>query len=580
MKKIFAVIICCLFIIFFTFAHIAKSDELDDLNKQIGDLQRSLDMSVNATRPLESQLENMQQQINGIKSQLADIDASLVQKKIHIDDEYKSIAEKTKLFDEKVREYYIQSSYNSPFAIFLTSNNASQLTQELAYQKKSADQDKQIIVNLAISITSLEEQKKTLESEESRLSTLKTDLAEQSAKLDSIVQGAKAYQASLTTQIAQLSTRQQELLQQKYNSLGIPRSAYSMQGGCSSDITNGKDPGFSPRFALFTYGVPNRVGLNQYGAKGRAEAGQSASQILQAYYNADLTSGYNTGINIHVTGTNEYGESFDTTWDIETYVKHVYEMPTNWSSEALKAQAIAARSYALASTNNGANSICPSQQCQVVKQEINDGAWQAAVDATRGQVLTSGGQPIKAWFSSTHGGYVFTSADIGWSSTSYTKRAADAAGSIGSFSDLANNAYDKSSPWFYCDWGTRSQYAGTAWLKPDELADIVNVIFLAQTDSSTTNHLSQIDKPNPDGTDTWDAGRVKQELQQRGKTPFNSISSMSVDWDKGTGRTTSVTANGDAGSQTFDGSFFKQFFNLRAPANIQIVGPLYNIEQR
>lgn len=580
MKKIFASVICCLFVVFFTLAHVAHSDEFDNINKQIGDLQRSLDMSVNATRPLESQLENMQQQINGIKSQLADIDVSLVQKRKHIEDEYKSIAEKTKLFDEKVREYYIQSSYNSPFAILLTSTNASQLTKALAYQKKAADQDKEIIVNLAISITSLEEQKRTLESEESRLSVLKTDLDEQSAKLNTIVQGAKAYQASLTTQIAQLSARQQELLQQKYNSLGIPRSAYSMQGGCSSDITNGKDPGFSPRFALFTYGVPNRVGLNQYGAKGRAEAGQSATQILQAYYSADLTSGYNTGINIHVTGTNEYGQSFDTNWDIETYVKHVYEMPTNWPSEALKAQAIAARSYALASTNNGASSICPSQQCQVVKQELNDGAWQAAVDATRGQVLTSGGQPIKAWFSSTHGGYVFTSADIGWSSTAYTKRAVDASGSIGSFSDLASNAYDKSSPWFYCDWGARSQYAGTAWINPQELADIVNVVFLAQTDSGTTSHLSQIDKPNPDGTDTWDAGRVKQELQQRGKTPFNSISSMSVSWDKGTGRTTGVTANGDAGSQTFDGSFFKQFFNLRAPANIQIVGPLYNIEQR
>jgi len=108
----------------------------------------------------------------------------------------------------------------------------------------------------------------------------------------------------------------------------------------------------------------------------------------------------------------------------------------------------------------------------------------------------------------------------------------------------------------------------------------VNVVFLAQTDSSITSHLSQLDKPNPDGTDTWDAGRIRQELQNRGKTAFTSISSMSVNWDKGTGRTTGITANGDAGSQTFDGSFFKQFFNLRAPANIQIVGPLYNIEQR
>jgi peptidoglycan hydrolase-like amidase len=40
----------------------------------------------------------------------------------------------------------------------------------------------------------------------------------------------------------------------------------------SSDI--GKDPGFGNKFGFFTYGVPNRVGLNQYGAWGRAKAGQ------------------------------------------------------------------------------------------------------------------------------------------------------------------------------------------------------------------------------------------------------------------------------------------------------------------
>jgi SpoIID/LytB domain protein len=255
-------------------------------------------------------------------------------------------------------------------------------------------------------------------------------------------------------------------------------------------------------------------------------------------------------------------------------------MPTNWSSEALKAQAVAARSYVLNYTNNGQKPICPSQSCQVVKQEENSQAWKDAVDATRGWVLTSGGQPITAWFSSTHGGYMFKSSDIGWSSTAWTKNRTDASGSINSFDDLFNNAYDKSSPWFYCDWGARSAYKGTAWLKSEELADIVNVILLAKADSSTQKHLSQIDKPNPDGTDTWDADRVKQELRSRGGNPYNSISSLDVDWDKGTGVTTSVNISGDAGSTTFSGSEFKSYFNLRAPSNINIVGPLFKAEKR
>lgn len=557
------------------------SDQLDDITKQINDLNTALNMSINATRPLESQLQSMQTQITNIKTQVVFIENDIAEKKKNIDQGYRDIEQKTVILNEKIRDYYIKSSLDSPLLTFLSATNAEDMTNMLAYQKAAEDQDKMIITNVVLSIVDLERKKKNLESEEIRLKSFKASLDDQSAKLDKIVQGAKAYQSSLSNQIAQLSAQQQQLLAQKYASLGIPQTAYAgMGGGCSSDLTNGKDPGFSPKFGFFTYGVPNRIGMNQYGAKGRAEAGQKYQDILHAYYNADISSGYSTSATIHVTGTNDYGQSFDTSWNIEEYVKHIYEIPTNWSVEALKAQAIAARSYALATTNNGSSSICSDQHCQEVKQELNSDAWIQAVNATAGQVLTSGGQPIKAWFSSTHGGYVYKSSDIGWSDTSYTKNAVDASGTIGSFSDLQNNAYDKSSPWFYCDWGNRSQYGGTAWLKPSEVADIVNVILLAKNDSGTTKHLTQADKANPDGTDTWDANKVKQELQNRNVSSYSSISNISVDWDKGSGRVTTVTVNGDGGSQSFAGDFFKQFFNLRAPANIQIVGPLYNIEQR
>jgi peptidoglycan hydrolase-like amidase len=262
-------------------------------------------------------------------------------------------------------------------------------------------------------------------------------------------------------------------------------------------------------------------------------------------------------------------------------VKRVYEVPDSWTDNnlaALKAQAIAVRSYVLAYTNNGSGSICTTQQCQVFQPNPKGGNWDAAVAGTAGQVMTQGGQPIKAFFSSTHGGYVYATGDLqGWSSTSYTKRAIDTTGPIASFSDLNSKAYDRDSPWFYCDWGGRAVYGGTAWLKPDELADIVNVILLAQQDSSAQNHLVQTDKPNPDGTDTWDASTVRSKL---GGAAYSSISDVSISADFSTGRTTAVTVSGDMGTHTFDGDTFKTYFNLRAPSTIQIVGPLYNVEKR
>ncbi len=583
MKKVLFTLCICLFLFLLNIFIVPKSfsDELDDLTKKISDLNTALNMSINATAPLESELNNLQSQITDIKSRVAAIDADVTQKKKNIDDGYKNIAEKTAILDQKIRDFYIKSSFNSPLIMFLSSKTASELTQTLAYQKAAADQDKLVITNIALEVVDLEQKKQALENEEARLTVLKASLDDQSAKLDKIVTGAKAYQATLNTQIAQLSARQQELLAQKYASLGIPLYAYSTQGGCSSDINPYKDPGFSgTKFGFFTYGVPNRVGLNQYGAWGRAKAGQSSDQILRAYYNFDSYQNF-SGITINVNNGNGINSgSIIWSGSLEDYVKRIYEVPDSWTDNglaALKAQAIAARSYVLAATNNGGESICANQNCQVFQTNPKGGNWDAAVNQTSGQVMVQGGQPIKAWFSSTHGGYVHSSADIGWSGTSFTKNAQDASGSINSFSDLNNNAYDKDSPWFYCDWGSRSQDNNTAWLTSAEVADIANVIMLAQKDSSTQPHLSQPDKSNPDGTDTWDADKVKQEL---GSGAFSSVSNISISADFGSGKTTTVTISGDGGSKSFDGDTFKNYFNLRAPSNIQIVGPLYNIEQR
>ena len=98
---------------------------------------------------------------------------------------------------------------------------------------------------------------------------------------------------------------------------------------------------------------------------------------------------------------------------LDDYVKGVSEVPVRWPIEAQKAQAIAARTYALyqmAHRPKGAVAdICPTQSCQVyagLAKEQREGAeaWTAAVDGTAGQVLVWRGGPINAKYSSTNGG--------------------------------------------------------------------------------------------------------------------------------------------------------------------------------
>ncbi len=560
-------------------AHLVHADEIQDLQNQIDALNKQRELSVKATKPLEGQLDTLQRQLAQIQASLDNLSLNIKQKQKELDLREEKLVIQQALLETRVRAYYIRSYLTNPLIVILSSVNSGDLFRELSYSQSVTREDKQVITSITSDIEDLLTQKQKLEKDKARLASIQIEVDKNASFLGGEIKKAKAFQANLSNQIAQLSARQQEILAQRLSSLGIPLFA-SSPGACSSDLTNGKDPGFSGGFGLFTYGVPNRVGLSQYGAFGRARSGQNAEAILKAYYNFDSLSGVDQGIQIHVSGN-----SIDWTGSLEDYVKRIYEVPDSWGSqggmEALKAQAIAARSYVLAYTNKGQGSICPTDQCQVFQTNEKGGNWSSAVSQTAGQVMIQGGSPIKAWFSSTHGGYTHSSSDIGWGGTSWTKNAQDTTGSVSSFSDLKSSAYDKDSPWFYCDWGVRSSYGGTAWLKSDEMADIVNVILLVQnqSDTATKEHLYQTDKPNPAGTDTWSADRVRQELGKY-MSAYNSISSMSVSIDFGSGKVTSVNISGDGGQRSISGDFFKTYFNLRAPANIQIVGPLYNIEQR
>ena len=108
--------------------------------------------------------------------------------------------------------------------------------------------------------------------------------------------------------------------------------------------------------------------------------------------------------------------------DLEQYLYSVLggEMNGNWPQEALKAQAVAARSYALyhrQRATNGMYDVVDTTASQVYRGIRDESAGtQAAVNATAEQVLISGGQIIEAAFHSSAGGCTENSEDV-WSSS-------------------------------------------------------------------------------------------------------------------------------------------------------------------
>jgi stage II sporulation protein D len=108
----------------------------------------------------------------------------------------------------------------------------------------------------------------------------------------------------------------------------------------------------------------------------------------------------------------------------ESYLEGIAEVPPSWPIEALKAQAIAARTYALATTGwDGQEgeeldtAICATSACQVyrgvpVPFDPAVRRWYRAVRQTRGEVIVYDGRPAETVYFSTSNGRTYGNEDV------------------------------------------------------------------------------------------------------------------------------------------------------------------------
>jgi SpoIID/LytB domain protein len=131
-------------------------------------------------------------------------------------------------------------------------------------------------------------------------------------------------------------------------------------------------------------------------------------------FSLDDGRGFTDVLELRATGDGGMMLVNDVTMD--DYLSGVAEMPPRWHAEALKAQAVAARTYAWRSIQRGTfegrgYDICATVDCQVfagtqvVEDHPQGQRWRQAVLATSGEVLLGeDGRPILARYFSTSGG--------------------------------------------------------------------------------------------------------------------------------------------------------------------------------
>ena len=576
---------------------LVRADELDDTTNVINQKQNQLKQAQTALEAAHKKESALSGTLGGLQQSLAIALAEVNLKQAEVDATLAELDHRSAVLkaqqanrSQRVRALYKQA-YNehqgTPFMVFLDASNLSILTKILGYHASALHDDKARIGQLDEQIKKLGQERDQLQQQAKENEARKNDLQHQADIIRSQIsivqsqrQGANNQIVSLGNDIKGLSAKQQQLVQAKI----AANAARSTVGDKETISTPIPKPNFTPDqtqtpatgFAFASYGYPHRVGMNQYGAYGRAEAGHNYTQILHAYYtNTDIVT-LAVPDTIDVVG---YGQiPFE-----DNYLKGISEMPRSWSLEALKAQAIAARTYAMKFLSQSPGSaICTTEACQVYNGERINGTgaddlrWYQAVAQTKGIVLTQGGSLITAWYSSTDGGYTQSSAQIGWNATPWTQMTRDYAGS------WPAGSYDKDSPWFHKAWGSRSGgcNANTGsgcipWLTKEEATDMFNAMLLYRESGKTTDtdfNLSPAD--NGGSTPT----QIIAALASRNLAPVGSFQLVTVNQNDATGQTERLNViGGPRGSTTFNGADAKKVFNLRSLGTLVLQSSLFDV---
>jgi predicted nuclease with TOPRIM domain len=582
------------------------SNEIADLEKQISEKTTQIEGKKGVLATVEAKIKeisssnySLNQKIALINEEIAKIQTNIDEKDAEVKGKIDEIAKKQEdlqkkkeLIDEVSGQLYMKSRNNS-VNFFLSVSNWDSIVENFFAKRSAITLLKEEVEKISGEFAGLEEAKADLSKQEEELDKQKNDLdasykllAEEKSKLQKALGEQYSQKRALSAEITDLNAKVSQL----QSALITARSAGFVSSGGSTGTVAGTSISQAPAgsFGVFSIGAyTHRNGMSQWGAKARADAGQSYTQILNFYYpgktlanNTVNISGVGNEALTTTIGVDEYGTlSFE-----DDYLLGIKEVPESWPMEVLKAQAIAARTFAIRYTNNGRKNICTTQSCQVFSKPVKTGAWRQAVMETRGMILlNSDGTPALTQYAAVHGAWV---NGVGWDTVT------------GNGNDWFNNAWEQKSGvnWFYRSWyingyGYTGETCGhSPYLTHDEMLIMVNAYLVKNgigvQGSPDRGRILPSDYGRCPGR--LDYGRTDKspyslgELKSFLNSPVNAIYSVGIHW--GEGVTNTVVFNTDRGYVNISGSGFKDIYNQIAPGHMRIQQQsgyaFFNIEKR
>lgn len=543
-------------------------DEKEQKSNVLSSIEARIKEIKNSNYSILEQIELINNEITTLEQDIASTEAELSQREEDIAQKQSELSDKQGLLSDIAGELYMQSRFDISSLIFSV-NSWSELVQNIfikkttiSYLREEIEKVSGEFSNLADAKANLDAQKEVLDAQKDGLEASYELLAEEKSNLQSELYAQNVKKSSLSAEITDINSKLSAL----QSAIVAARSSgtASVSSAGSSNNTNGTSisQADSGSFGVFSIGAyTHRNGMSQWGAKARADAGQSYTDILSFYYAGTSISTVSMD-SITVDGYGSIG--FE-----DRYLLGINEVPESWPIEVLKAMAIAARTYAVRYTNYGANSICTTQSCQVFGDSNKQGNWKRAVEETSGMVLVnSDGSLASTQYAAVHGGWV---NNIGWDTQS------------GSGSSWFTDSWDKVSgvSWFYKSWYTEGTSGSNScghspFLTNDEMSIILNA-YLVQKGSGlkVSADLSRL-LPSDYGmcsgrTDYGRSDKSPYSLSDYQSLLSNAVSSIySVNVSFLNGNTTSVVFSTNAGTITMTGMQFKDIYNQMAPGHMRI----------
>lgn len=568
---LFCLSVCTVFIANI-FSYIPKASALTEQEiaqqksqkqKQLESILKDINATASSKQSISAKLAALKQQKKKLQSLVDTMNGDLTVLQTLTKEQEAELVTLANAYSLQRALFYVDSQKDFVVTLFETPG-VSQIIDRLLYYNVQTHLMAQQHDYIATKQQGVDEKKKSLLAQQVALQKSLSDVNSKIADLENQQQQltvalSKNYSQrnSLVADISKLSKAAQAIINKKANSVKPPTGVGAGSGGGTS-----KPPASNPTTTGSISIIVGGVLVTKTDKVVKAVPSNNAITVKGSWtteYAGNILFDKKSG----VFAINEL--------PLDQYLWGLAEMPSSWPAEALKAQAIAGRSYAVYKMKNGGygkfdlyDYVQDQEYSGLSKIKGSYGSqWKAAVDSTSNMILKTGSTFVQAMYSAENGGYELSSQE----SPSF--------GGYRSYLTGRADRYQLNGKWV--PYGNSSL---SYWKKETHtntmalMTDYLNGAIYYQSHNKTVKTTGE------QSPSALAASLGSQSITNQ----VGTIQSVVQIYDQGdntivenTKYTKSIEVTGTKGKITLDGKAFKTSYNVRAPGNNSLWSTLFDI---